>query len=408
VFGRIGRRIIAALAGLGVLALIVWALWPQPVPVDMAAVGRGPLEVTVEDEGMTRIREVYTVSAPIGGKMLRAPREVGDDVVANKTLVASIEPTDPTFLDVRSRRVAQAAVHAAQAAVDLAEAKIKEANSQLAFARNDLSRAEKLALTKTISARALEKAKLDVDSAEAAVASAVATLEVRRRELESAKAHLIQPGEINAETRSANDLNDVNDIHVYSPVNGRVLKIVAESEQVVQAGAPLLEIGDPKDLEIVIDFLSRDAVRIRPGQPARIESWGGDKVLSARVKRVEPNAFTKVSALGIEEQRVKVILDFTSPSAEWRELGNGYRVVARVVVWHRDDVLEVPLGALFREGDKWAVFVVENGRAQRRLIKIGERNLHAAQVLDGLKAGERVVLHPSDRVYDGVRVEPRD
>jgi HlyD family secretion protein len=400
VFGKIGRRIIAALAGLGVAILVAWALWPQPVPVDMAAIATGPLEVTVEDEGITRIREVYTVSAPIGGKLLRSPREVGDNVVADETLVAAIEPTDPTFLDVRSQRVNQAAVHAAQAAVDLAEAQIKQAKAQLEFARNDLGRAERLAASKTISDRALEKAKLDVDSAESAVASAVATLEVRRRELESARAHMIQPGQ--PTVRSAGCC-----VEVRSPIDGRVLKIIAESEQVVQAGAPLLEIGNPHDLEIVVDFLSRDAVRIKPGQPARIESWGGETVLNARVKRIEPTGFTKVSALGIEEQRVKVILDFTGPESEWRELGHGYRIIARVVVWHGEGTL-VPLGALFRQGESWAVFVVEHGRAQRRLVKIGERNLHAAHVVDGLKPGEQVVLHPSDRVADGVRVEARD
>jgi HlyD family secretion protein len=401
VFGKVVRRGIIGLIGLGIAAAIVWALLPQPVPVDMATVARGPLEVTVEDEGVTRIHDVYTVSAPIGGKMLRSPREVGDKVEANKTLVAAIEPTEPTFLDVRSQRVNEAAVHAAQAAVDLAEAKVKEAKAQLEFARNDLSRAQALAESKTISARALDKAKLDVDSGEAAVASAVATLEVRRRELESAKAHLIQPGEVNVDTKAAND------IQVYSPVNGRVLKIIAKSEQVVLPGAPLTEIGDPHDLEIAVDFLSRDAVRIRPGDVARIESWGGDKVLPAKVRRVEPTGFTKVSALGIEEQRVKVILDFTGPPSDWRDLGHDYRVIARVVIWHRNDVLQVPLGALFREGDNWAVFVVADGRAQRRLVTIDERNLHAARVIKGLKLGEQVILHPSDRVHDGVKVAPR-
>jgi HlyD family secretion protein len=291
-------------------------------------------------------------------------------------------------------------VQAAQAAVDLAEAQIKQAKAQLEFMRSDLRRAEELAASRTISTRALEKAKLDVDSAETAVASAVATMEVRRRELESARAHMIQPGQ--PSVRSASCC-----VEVRSPITGRVLKIVAESEQVVQAGAPLLEIGDPRDLEIVVDFLSRDAVRIKPGQPARIESWGGEKILNARVKQIEPTGFTKVSALGIEEQRVKVILDFTAPESEWQELGHGYRIIARVVVWHGEGVL-VPLGALFRQGESWAVFVVEDGRAHRRLVKIGERNLHAARVIDGLRPGERVVLHPSDRVADGVRIEPRD
>ncbi len=238
------------------------------------------------------------------------------------------------------------------------------------------------------------------NSAETAVASAKATLEVRRRELESARARLMQPGEIDASARTA--------VQVRAPIDGVVLKLIAESEQVVPPGAPLVDIGNPNDLEIAVDFLSRDAVRIKPGQPARIESWGGDKVLNAKVKRVEPTGFTKISALGIEEQRVKVILEFTGPPTEWRELGHGYRVVARVVVWHSDDVLKVPLGALFRQGNDWAVFVATDGRAKLRLIKIGERNLHNARVLDGLKDGERVVLHPSDRVHDGVRIEPRE
>ena len=400
-FGRAVRRIVAALAGLAVVALVAWALWPKPVPADIGAIKTGSLEVTVEDEGVTRIREVYTVSAPIGGTMLRSPREVGDDVTATKTVVAVIEPTDPAFLDVRTQRVNEASVQAAMAAVDLAEAQIKQAKSQLVFMQSDLRRAEELAASRTISDRSLEKARLDVTSAEASVASAVATLEVRRRELESARARMIQPGEPTA--RSAGCC-----IEVRSPVDGRILKIIAESEQVVQAGAPLLELGDPRDLEIVVDFLSRDAVRIAPGALAYIESWGGDGGLNARVKRIEPIGFTKVSALGIEEQRVKVILDFTGPPEVWRQLGHGYRIVARVVVWHGSDVVLVPLGALFRQGESWAVFVAANGRAQRRLIKIGERNLHAARVIEGLKPGEEVILHPSDRVTDDVRIERRD
>lgn len=399
-FGKVVRRGVAALVGLGIVSLIVWALLPQPVPVDLATIAAGPLEVTVEDEGITRIREVYTVSSPIGGKMRRTMREEGDDVVADKTIVASIEPTDPTFLDVRTQRVNEAAVQAAQAAVDLAEAQIKQARAQLEFMKGDLRRAEELAASHTISARGLEKAKLDVDSAEAGVASAIATLEVRKRELESAKAHMIQPG-----VKAAPSADCCVDVR--SPIDGRVLRIIAKSEQVVLPGAPLIELGDPRDLEIAVDFLSRDAVRITPGDPARIESWGGDVTLNAKVTRVEPTGFTKVSALGIEEQRVKVILDFTGPAEAWEKLGHGFRVVARVAIWRGEGLL-VPLGALFRQGNSWAVFVAADGRAERRAVRIAERNLNAARVAEGLKAGEQVVLHPGDRVTDGVRIEPRD
>lgn len=394
------RRSFWLLALLAAAAAFGWALWPRPVLVDVAAVGHGPLEVTVEDEGTTRIREVYVVSAPATGKMLRSQREVGDEVVADRTVVAVIEPTDPALLDVRTQRVNEAAVEAARAAVDLAEAQVRQARSQLAFAQGDLRRADELAARQAIAERTLEKARLDVATAEAAVASAIATLEVRRRELESARARLIQPGQAAATATGCC-------VQVKAPVSGRVLKIVAESEQVVQAGAPLIEIGDPGKLEVVVDLLSRDAVRIAVGAPARIESWGGDTVLAARVRRIEPTGYTKVSALGIEEQRVKAVLDFTDPPEAWRKLGHAFRIVARITAWRGDDVLQVPLGALFRAGDSWAVFVVEGGRAKLRRVDLAERNLRGARVVSGLADGERIVLHPSDRIQDGVRVAPR-
>jgi HlyD family secretion protein len=384
-------------AGLGALG---WALWPRPVPADLATIARGTLEVTVEEEGITRIREIYTVSAPTTGKMLRAPHKVGDAVIQGQTVVAVFEPNDPAFLDIRTQRVNEAAVDAADAAVRLAEAQVKQAQSQLDFSQADLRRAVELAARQTIAERSLEKAKLDVATSEAAVAAAVAMLEVRRRELESARALLIQPGQSTTETATCC-------IQVRAPVSGRVLKILAESEQVVQAGTPLLELGNPDDLEIAIDLLSRDAVRVVSGVHARIESWGGEIVLNARVRHVEPTGFTKVSALGIEEQRVKAVLDFTDPPETRQRLGHGYRVVARIVVWHGDDLALVPLGALFRPGESWAVFVFSNGRARLRLIEIGERNLHAARIVHGLQEGEQVILHPSDRIEDGTRIGPR-
>lgn len=394
------RRLVWTAAGLAVAGAFVWALRPRPVMVDLATIARATLEVTVEDEGVTRIRDVYTVSAPTTGKMLRSPLTVGDPVVAGKTVVARFEPGDPVFLDARSRRVAEASVEAAKSAVTLAEAQVDQARSQLAFARADLRRAAELAERQTIAERSLEKARLDVATGESAVASALATLDVRRRELESARAQLIQPGQ-GGEPATACCID------VRAPVDGRVLKLIAESEQVVPAGSPLVEIGDPGNLEIVVDLLSRDAVRVEPGQAARIESWGGEPVLAARVRRVEPTGFTKVSALGIEEQRVKVVLDFVDPPETWRRLGHVFRVVARIVVWRGENIVNVPIGALFRSGDAWAVFVVADGRARLRPIVVGERNQRHARVVSGLSEGEMVVLHPSDSVRDGIRTEPR-
>jgi HlyD family secretion protein len=393
------RRLITVAVISGVIAAGIWALWPQPAPVDVALIARGPLEVTVEDEGTTRVREVYTVSAPITGKMLRPPQKVGDEVVAGKTVVAVLQPTDPQFLDVRTQRVNEAAIEAAEAAVTFAEAQVTQARSQLTFMQGDLRRATELSARQAIAERTLDKAKLDVASAEAALASAIATLEVRRQELESARARMIQPGQQSTGGGTCC-------IQVLAPISGRVLKIVAENEQVVQAGAPLIDIGDPGALEVTVDLLSRDAVRVDAGAIARIENWGGE-TLNAKVRRVEPAGFTKISALGIEEQRVKVVLDFTDPPQAWQRLGHGFRIIARIVVWRGDDVLQVPLGALFRHGDAWAVFKVADGRARITPVDIAERNLRTARVTNGLSEGDTIILYPSDRIVDGIRVARR-
>ena len=390
--GRLGWGLAAA----ALVGAFVWAGWPRPVAVETATIGRATLEVTVEDEGLTRIREVYTVSAPTTAKLQRSPLTVGDAVTAGETVVARFTPVDPSLLDARAHRVGQASVDAGLAAVVLAEAQAAQAGSQLDFARSELKRAEDLAAHRTIAERALEKARLDVATAEAALASAVATVEVRRQELTSARAQLIEAG-------AAGGSRGPCCVELTAPVGGRVLKIHVESEQVVAAGAPLVDVGDPDDLEIAVDLLSRDAVRVVPGATARIDAWGGAS-LSARVRRIEPIGVTKVSALGIEEQRVKVVLDFVDPPATRARLGHGYRVVPRIVVWRGEDVPTVPIAALFRDGDAWAVFTETDGRARTRRIEIGERTPRAARLIAGLAEGERVILHAPETVRDGVAI----
>jgi len=396
------RPIFLTAAAAGVAAAVAWAFWPQPIPVDIAVIRPGTLEVTVDEEGMTRIRDIYTVSAPIAGKVLRSPREVGDQVEADETLVAVIQPTAPAFLDARTRRAAEAAALAAEASVALGEAQVAEAESLLTFVSSQLTRSEELARRGIISERAHEQARMEVDTAKARLASARATLNVRKRELESARARLIGP-----EMQQDVATDESCCVNVTAPETGEVLKLLTESEQVVNAGTPLIEIGDPHNLEIVVDLLSSDAVRVPDNAEARITGWGGD-TLGATVIRIEAAGFTKVSALGIEEQRVKAVLDITDPPEAWSGLGHGYRVVVHIVV-AREEALLVPLGALFRRGDAWAVFVVDaDDRVRRRIVRIGARNTRDAAVLEGLEEGDRVVLHPSDRVADGVKITVRD
>ena len=401
---RLIKRLLFGGLALAIALLFIYALMPSPILVDSAPIGRGPLEVTVDEEGETRIREIYTVSAPIGGKVLRAPREIGDQVEKNKTLVAVIQPVDPSFLGVRRRRELEAAVAASEASVSHTRTEIIRAQAELRFAESERIRAESLAKRGTVSKRTLEKAMMDVDVRRAELEQSRANLELRERELESAKARLIGP-----QTRFDQGANgDLGVVEVFAPENGRVLKIQTESEQVVRPGEALLEIGNPQDLEIVVDLLSTDAVKVKHGASAHVEGWGGGKELKAKVRRIDPAGFTKVSALGIEEQRVNTILDLVDPKENWKQLGHDFRVFVRVTVWKEDNVLRVPLSALFRSGDSWAVFRVIDGHAKLSPVEIGQRNTAYAEILDGLDARDVVILHPSDRVVDGVGVEERD
>jgi HlyD family secretion protein len=383
----------------------IWFAWPRPVGVDLATVIRGPMEVTVEDDGKTHLRHVYTVSAPLAGKLLRIAAHledyhVGDPVTAGETIVAVMQPMVPSFLDVRSRQELEAAVAAADAAVKLAESEIRRAEAALDFSRTELQRAQSLARSETISAKALDKAKLDVETSEAALASARAQYAVRQSERASAAARLIDPTSVTQQPSPACC------VQIRAPVSGRILKIIQESEAVIPAGASIMDIGDPLDMEVVADLLSNDAVQIVPGAPVRIDGWGGSPI-RGRVKRVDPAGFLKVSALGIEEQRVRTTIDFVDPPEAWVRLGHDYRVIVHVTVWSSENALTVPVGALFRVGDDWAAFAVKDGRARTTRVQIDHRNNRAAEVLSGLSAGDRVVLHPSDRISDGSRVAER-
>jgi HlyD family secretion protein len=386
-----------------VLALAValaWLFRPAAVPVDIVAVESGPLMVSVSDEGETRVRDMYVVSAPVPGRMRRVDLEAGDAVVAEKTVVARIEPSDPASLDVRSAAEARAGVDAAAASRTHAAAQVRRAQAELEFARSELARIRVLARSNTVSANDLDSAERRAKTADAALGEARAEQQVRESEYQVARARLMTPA---SRTRTA----DCDCVTVFSPVSGDVLRVVTESEGVVQSGTPILEVGDPDKLEVVVDLLSSDAVQVQAGQRAVIEAWGGSAPLEGVVRRVEPFGFTKVSALGIEEQRVNVIIDIKEPRQRWQRLGHGYRVEPRIVLWEGRDVLKVPVSALFRQGQRWAVFVADGGQAVLREVEIGRENGLEAEITSGLEVGERIVLHPGDRVAPGARLEER-
>lgn len=390
------RWALVAGAALAAAAAGFWALQPQPVPVDTAAIARGSLEVTISEEARTRLQDIYTVSAPIAGTVARSPRQVGDAVAAGETVVATIRPATPALLDARARREAEAAAAAAEATVQLARVQLREADTALYQAENAYTRAAQLRQRNAISESAFEDARGAVAAAEGRLATAEAMLAVREREAETARARLA-PISGNGEG-----------VEVTSPIDGQVIAVHHESEQVVSAGTPLIEIADPGRLEVVAELLSADAVRIAVGMPARIDGWGGTEALAASVRRIEPAGFTRVSALGIEEQRVRVLLDFEGEVEERAGLGHGYRVMAHIAVETISDAVLVPLGALFRRGADWSVFVVDGqGRAEERVVEIGERTNREAVALRGLEAGDRVILYPSDRVAIGVAVVER-
>ena len=387
------------LAGLGlVAALLAVGFWPSAVPVDLAPAEKGTLRVTVDEEGETRVRERFLVSAPVAGRVLRIELEPGDPVRRGESVVATFLPAAPVPLDARSRAEAEAAVSAARAGRGGARAERERAQAALGLAESELARHRELAGQRIVSRQALEAKEAEARAAEEARRAAEFAVASAEHQLEMARARLLQ---------AAGGAGAGQALTLRAPIDGVVFKRLRESESVVPAGEPLLEIGDPRQLEIVSDVLSTDAVKVRPGSLVLLEHWGGDHLLRARVRRVEPSGFMKVSALGVEEQRVNVVMDFEDPLEAWAALGDGYRVEVRIVVWEGDGVLKVPTSSLFRRGEDWAVFAVDDGRAELRAVTVGRRNGTEAEVRAGLLEGERVVLHPSDTLANGSRVTPR-
>lgn len=392
------RTIFWGAAAAIVVASLVLAFRPQPVPVDLTAVTRGTMTVTVRDEGWTRVRNEYVVSAPVGGQLLRVEYKPGAQINAGDVL-ARILPSDPSLLDARSRAELQAAVRSAEAALGLAQAEAERAEAQLAYAEMEAERVRSLRSADLTSVEAYDRAELQLRVAEISRKSAQENTRVREAELAAAEARLMQGG--------ADRGNDIV-VTVTAPTSGRVMRVAQESQSVISGGAEIMTIGDPEDLEVVAQFLSTDAVEVQPGAPALIENWGRNRSsLRGQVRLVEPYGFLKISALGVEEQRVNVIVDFVGSPGDWSILGHGYRVEVGVVTWEEDDVLQVPVAALFRDGGRWAVFRVEDGEAQVTPVEIGRENGRNAHVLAGLEEGQRVVLYPGEQLADGVRVVER-
>lgn len=391
------RRTLPWLGAILLLSLVGWGLWPKPVIIETGVVARSPLTVRVAEEGKTRVRNRYLVATPLAGIMRRVPLKPGDPVVAGQTVLTTIEPVVPPLLDPRARAQAEAAVAMREAAGKQAAEALAAARTAMKLAEADRDRMRAVTERGTLADSERDRMEAEAAIKAAEVRAAEFALQVSAYELAQARAVLERPAGALAN----------NTVAVTSPVSGRVLKVMQESETVVTPGLAILEVGDPTDIEIEAEILSRDAVTIQPGDSVEIDQWGGDSPLHGRVRRVEPAAFTKISALGVEEQRVIVLSDLVDVPASAKPLGDRYRVEVRVAVWHSEQVLVVPSGGLFREGNAWKTFIYQNGRARLTALEAGHSDGHLTEVRSGLQAGERVLLHPPDTVRDGTRVTER-
>lgn len=393
------RTLFWIVVGVVIVAAGVMSLMPQPIPVDTDEVTRGPLRVTIDEDGKTRIKERYIVSSPVAGRSMRITLREGDPVIEGETVLVRIQPAKPTLLDARAEAEAEALLEARRAALERAKIALEQARTELNLAETQLGRLRELADKTSVAESELDTAQTDYQLKRDSFRAARFDEDIARFEVKMAEAAL---------TYTSNDDADQQFL-IESPITGCVLRVLQESATFLQPGMPLIEIGNPSDLEVEIDVLSTDAVKVTPGDSVILEHWGGEHPLRGTVRLIEPSAYTKISALGVEEQRVNVLVDFEEDQEMLDRLGDGFRVEARIVIWQQDDVLRVPTSALFRQPNgEWGVLVMtEENVARLQTVTIGQRNSRQAQVLDGLQENQTVIIHPSDNIESGTRVAKR-
>lgn len=401
------RRIFTILVGLIVLGALGYAFWPRPVLVDIGEVARAPLQVTIDEEGRTRVHDTFVVSTPIAGRLLRVNVEPGDAVTRGDSVVARMLPASPAALDIRTREQAMASVNSAEAALRAAQADFNRARADLELSDSNLARTQKLFDSEIASQAALERDKTANRLALANLDTARAAISMRIAQLNNAQAQLISFDDQGLAAAIARKSEEVIEIH--APASGVILEVKQQSEITLPAGTPIMEIGDVEaDLEIVAELLSTDAVRVQEGARVIIDNWGGPGTLEGVLRRIEPLGFTKYSALGVEEQRVRVVVSFTEPAETRAGLGHGFRVEIRVVVWDEPDALVIPSSSLFRDGAEWAVFrVSESGNAEKTRVGVAANNGVNAAISEGLAEGDKIILYPSASIEDGVSVARR-
>ena len=381
-----------------IIALLAWGFRAQPVLVETIAAKRSPLTIAIEEEGRTRVIDRYIISAPVDGVACRMHLKVGDDVEQDQILLG-ITPLASEVLDPRSRAQAQAKMSAAKSTLRAAEEQARAADAAARLADNELKRLSPLLDKGLISREAFDKVLTEAQTSSANKRSTGFNVDVARYELQAAQTVL--------EYTAGTDGEPAERVPVLSPITGKILKVKRQCKGPVRTGEALLEVGDPSALEVEVDVLSADAVKIKPGMKVLFDRWGGEQPLEGIVRVVEPVGFTKISALGVEEQRVLIISDFTSTQELWQRLGDGYRVEAQFILWQENDVLQIPASSLFRYQDGWAVFIVEDDHAKRRKVNVGQRNGLTAQILKGIKIDDVVINHPSDEVEHEGKVTDR-